>query len=439
MTSLHSISPVTQSPQSISQTKNPPASPSLETTETPFSQVLQNQQNEHQVSSSTERQQRPQRQFASSSSTKASSAGQAAFASEDKGKNKAENKDQAGFNNFIEINVAAHVTLPGHLPPPPPNDKISALPTLAASSTTPNQRALKVMPGSSMNMESSSLSGTGPLESFKAKRTSSHLHGLLSGRHNTPDLANSFKKNQPGEIAENRSEPFNQGFSSEQALKLERSTAEFSVLKAQGPTTSEQVLAQTNLMKQLDAGRRTASDQEIQGLEAPDPGILSALSSFSNNPNSHSVEPQTPTFFIQAPAHTPEFREALATQVTVLAQDGVQEATLQLHPADLGPISVHIALDGNQARVEFAVDSPVTKAILEAGLSELASAMQNAGLAFAGGDVSQGRSGSRQDGGAFQEKTSGARPSIQAGGAGSAQATTVRIISTRLGGLDLYA
>ena len=101
---------------------------------------------------------------------------------------------------------------------------------------------------------------------------------------------------------------------------------------------------------------------------------------------------------VRTPATAPEFREALATQVSVLARDGVQEARLHLNPADMGPISVQIALHGTQAQVNFGADSAATRDILQAGLPELAAALSQAGLTLTGGGVSQhARGGSHEN------------------------------------------
>ena len=92
---------------------------------------------------------------------------------------------------------------------------------------------------------------------------------------------------------------------------------------------------------------------------------------------------------MSTPATAPEFREALGVQVSVLARDGVQHAELHLNPADMGPISVQIALTGTQAQVDFGADSFATRQIIESGLPELASALRDAGFTLAGGGVSQ--------------------------------------------------
>ena len=143
---------------------------------------------------------------------------------------------------------------------------------------------------------------------------------------------------------------------------------------------------------------------------------------------------------VATPVASPEFREALGVHVSVLARDGVQRAELHLNPADMGPISVQIALDGNRAQVDFGAASAATRHAIEAGLPELAAALRDAGYTLAGGGVSQhagGQSPPRDGGG-----------SSDGGGARAAQradavddATPPRRLSVRLpqGAVDLYA
>ncbi len=105
--------------------------------------------------------------------------------------------------------------------------------------------------------------------------------------------------------------------------------------------------------------------------------------------------PETLTVQVSTPADAPEFREALGVQVSLLARDGVQRAELHLNPAEMGPISVHIVMDGAQARVDFGADSATTRELIESGLPELAAALRDAGFTLAGGGVSQHSAGSQ--------------------------------------------
>ncbi len=101
---------------------------------------------------------------------------------------------------------------------------------------------------------------------------------------------------------------------------------------------------------------------------------------------------------IPVPLDSPLFAPALGTQISLFARDGVQSAQLQLNPAEMGPISVQIMLDGQTARVDFQADLAATRQVIEASLPALASALQDAGLTLAGGGVFQ-QSPGQQDAG----------------------------------------
>jgi hypothetical protein len=92
---------------------------------------------------------------------------------------------------------------------------------------------------------------------------------------------------------------------------------------------------------------------------------------------------------LAVPVAAPQFREAFALQVSMLARDGVQHAVMQLNPAEMGPISIQISLDGQQAQIHFGCDSAQTRQLVEAGLPALAAALRESGLTLSGGGVSQ--------------------------------------------------
>jgi flagellar hook-length control protein FliK len=97
------------------------------------------------------------------------------------------------------------------------------------------------------------------------------------------------------------------------------------------------------------------------------------------------------TRHIAAAPDSVAFAPALANQVSVLIGDGVQQARLSLNPAELGPVSVRIVLDGVEARIDFTADLPATRAALEASLPTLAAVLDEGGLRLAGGGVHDGQ------------------------------------------------
>lgn len=90
---------------------------------------------------------------------------------------------------------------------------------------------------------------------------------------------------------------------------------------------------------------------------------------------------------LAAALDSPGFGPALGSQLRLLVREGVQEARLQLNPADMGPVSVQISVEGVQARVEFRADLAATRSALEASLPDLAAALKDSGLMLAGGGV----------------------------------------------------
>jgi flagellar hook-length control protein FliK len=137
---------------------------------------------------------------------------------------------------------------------------------------------------------------------------------------------------------------------------------------------------------------------------------------------------------VATPVDAPEFPQVLGVHLSVLAKDGVQQAELHLNPTDMGPVSVQIAVEGTQARIDFGADAAATRHAIEAGLPELAGALRDAGFTLTGGGVSQHSRGQSGDGG------SGARGESRGSGSGGAVAAATGVRrNVAVGGVDLYA
>jgi len=158
-------------------------------------------------------------------------------------------------------------------------------------------------------------------------------------------------------------------------------------------------------------------------------------------PGASPVAAETPVLAVPMPVplESPEFAQAFGLEISTLARDGIQQAELHLNPAEMGPVSVQIALDGEKARIDFGAQAAATRAAIEASLPDLAAALRDAGLTLAGGGVSQ-HPGQRGDG-RSEGETGSARPF------GRERADTVTAAPARAvlrsragpGGVDLYA
>lgn len=192
-------------------------------------------------------------------------------------------------------------------------------------------------------------------------------------------------------------------------------------------------------LEALQADAASAAEPRLPPAEAtttPPP----AAATLAGTPAPAVREASAPvTVALPTPAASPEFPQALGVQVSLLARDGVQHAELHLNPAETGPVSVQIVVDGTQARVDFGADLASTRQAIEASLPGLAAALRDAGLTLSGGGVSQHARGRGDPGG--DGRRGGPEPRVGAAAAaadGEAPARTLRLPG-RIGGLDLYA
>ena len=140
---------------------------------------------------------------------------------------------------------------------------------------------------------------------------------------------------------------------------------------------------------------------------------------------------------LAAPVNAPEFAQQLGLRLSVLARDGVQQAELHLNPAEMGPVSVQIVIDGTQARIDFGADVAATRHAIEAGLPELASALHDAGFTLAGGGVSSQAGGRGAGGDSGTASQRDGRRHVAENELKQVAAAARRIVTA--GGVDVFA
>jgi len=153
-----------------------------------------------------------------------------------------------------------------------------------------------------------------------------------------------------------------------------------------------------------------------------------------------SPESLLPHARVHAAIDDAAFGSALGHQVALWVRDGVQEARLHLHPAELGPVAVQIALDGQSARVDFTAPVAATRDSIEQSLPALAAALRESGFTLTGGGVSAQAGHSGANGGAPRGRaatTSGDRSRSDGGFDGSGALAAPRRLVRSL--LDVYA
>jgi flagellar hook-length control protein FliK len=186
-----------------------------------------------------------------------------------------------------------------------------------------------------------------------------------------------------------------------------------------------------------EARRATDAVPHRPVTEARGETLAAVLAAGGSSPaNELRAAPASSELALPTPTDSADFGTAFGVQVSLLAQDGVQQAELHLNPAETGPVSIHITVDGSQARIDFGADLAATRVAIEKSLPELAAALRDAGMTLTGGGVSQhagGRSSAGDDG--------TPAPRARAGSSGAASDAPAvrgprRVVA---GGVDLYA
>jgi flagellar hook-length control protein FliK len=125
---------------------------------------------------------------------------------------------------------------------------------------------------------------------------------------------------------------------------------------------------------------------------APPPTLtLPAADSTLPQPPGHGSPPTLARGAIAERWDSAAFAPALGVRISQFLRNGVQQAELALNPAEMGPLSLRLQLDGQTAQVHLAAERAATREALTAALPALAAAMNEAGFTLAGGGVSDQR------------------------------------------------
>lgn len=103
-------------------------------------------------------------------------------------------------------------------------------------------------------------------------------------------------------------------------------------------------------------------------------------------PTSSATPPSTQAQIAASPG-SPAFAPELGAQISTFVRLGVERAQLQLHPAEMGPVTVQILVEGAAAQVRLWAEQPGTRAALEQAMPTLAGQLRESGLTLTGGGV----------------------------------------------------
>jgi len=207
--------------------------------------------------------------------------------------------------------------------------------------------------------------------------------------------------------AQGHGKPATTGEVMRERQQLQRELDQAASGKAGPVEGADKAASQDTLQAVAGGAHEIAQADSAQGPQPSFDALLAAAqqSGAANAPSGAdaSTAPTAPSVPLSQPLHSPDFAPELSASVSLLIQDGVHEAQLQLNPTEMGPVSINIQLDGQQAQVNFHAQHAATREVLERSLPDLAAALQAQGLTLSGGGVfaqSQSNGGQNREDGA---------------------------------------
>jgi len=149
-----------------------------------------------------------------------------------------------------------------------------------------------------------------------------------------------------------------------------------------------------------DAGTPAGAPKAAAGPETaarPSDGSLPSLGAAADSPavpsgpsaNAADGPPVPTRADLPAPPGSPGFAPALGAQLRTWLRDGIDHARLELHPRELGPIDVRIALQHGRASISLAADLASTRQALSDALPALSAQLGDVGLHLGAAGVSE--------------------------------------------------
>lgn len=201
---------------------------------------------------------------------------------------------------------------------------------------------------------------------------------------------------QPGAITgRNHAAAMNLALSSGTVAADGQAAQSVSALQAPLAEVTEHALALENTAGSapadpVTAGAGSGSTHPLAAAAAPGLALTPAA------PVSATAPADLPRLDIKLPLQHSDWASEFSQRVVFSIGRGLQAAELRLNPEELGPISVKVSLDHNEASITFVTLHPQVRTMIEQALPLLRDSLQQAGLqlgeaAVSSGDLPQGQ------------------------------------------------
>lgn len=142
------------------------------------------------------------------------------------------------------------------------------------------------------------------------------------------------------------------------------------------------------------------------------PAVTSALvaAPMTSQGGVHSPASAALALVVDTPLSNPNWGNAMAARLVWGAAQGMQSASIEINPRDLGPVSVNLRVSGDEANITFVSQHALVREAVEAALPRLRELFSGDGINLGEVDISNGQGRSAHgDGETFADDASSAQ------------------------------
>ena len=298
------------------------------------------------------------------------------------------------------------------------HDSLDGTDLSARQKSTPRQIAGEqsiLNPGKASSAVPMTAQMTAQLRSAIAQARNPDQGAAMSARDQTRSESQSGQASLLGALG-----PASEAGDAEASTQLSAHRARMALsVNGQQPTTAKTAMSDPSIslqamtQEQPTEGRMTSEMQSARSFsfELPSQSMNASTASVqtapaaavTSAPNAATAAPLSRAgseHVMQTQPGTPQFSEELGGQVRVFVNNGLQEARLQLTPADLGKVQITINMEGEHARVVFVAETAAARDLLDQSMPRLREMLQQSGIQLAQGDVSDQAESQRREGSA---------------------------------------
>lgn len=162
--------------------------------------------------------------------------------------------------------------------------------------------------------------------------------------------------------------------------------ASLAPISKEGLTEEQKIMALATNLK-LKGSSSTSSIFERSTVASS--VLLTTPAPLNANPIGSAAVSGQPTLNLQPALQSEAWGRVLSSRVIWMAREGVQQASLKLNPANMGPVEVKLHMHHDQATISFIAQHAATRDALEQALPRLRESFQENGMELAHADVSQ--------------------------------------------------